>query len=116
MSEHFATFINNFELAVNIETWQILCFGLSEMKSITVKPGEKIIMGSETGEWLINSFIYDKDICNQWTNSGHETSLGQEIGKFRNKPCAKDEYSWTYHNDFEIVYDKVEQTATFSKK
>jgi hypothetical protein len=63
MSEHFATFINNSELPVVIETWQMLCFGLAEMKSITVKPGEKITMGSNTGEWLINSYLFDKDMC-----------------------------------------------------
>jgi hypothetical protein len=116
MSEHLATFINNFELPVNIETWQKLHFGLSQMKSITVKPGEKIIMGSDTGEWLINSYIFDKNICDQWTKSGYETSLGQVIGKFRDDSCIRCEYKWLFNTDFEIVYDKVEKTAIFSKK
>ena len=116
MATHFATFINNFELPVNIETWQPICFGFSEMKIITVNPGEKIIMGSETGEWLINSFIYDKDICHQWKATGYESSLGQVIGKFRDQPCIRGDYSWMCIDDFIIVYDKVEKTATFSKK
>jgi len=117
MSEHFATFINSSSLPVNIETWQTLCFGLiNEMKRITVKPGEKIIMGSETGEWLINSFIFDRDICHQWRAAGYGSSLGQEIGKFRDHPCIRRQYSWMYHDDFEIVYNKEEQVAIFSKK
>jgi hypothetical protein len=116
MSEHFATFINNFELPIIIETWQNLCFGFNEMKSIIVKPGEKISMGSDTGEWLINSYIYDKNICDQWTKSGYKASLGQVIGKFRDVPCIRGEYKWLFHTDFEIIYDKVEKTATFSKK
>jgi len=116
MSEHYATFINNFSLPIIIETWQVLCFGLSEMKSITVNPREKIIMGSITGEWFINSLITDKDTRRKWKSSGYESRLGQEIGKFRNKPCMRGEYSWVYNNDFEIVYDTAEQVAIFSKK
>jgi hypothetical protein len=116
MSEHFATFINNFELPVNIETCQQIGFGFNEMKNITVKPGEKIIMGSDSGEWLINSYIYDKNICDQWTKSGYENILGQKIGKFRDFPCVRGEYKWLFNTDFEIFYDKVEKTAIFSKK
>lgn len=116
MSEHFATFINNSELPVNIETWQTLCFGLAEMKSITVKPGEKITMGSNTGEWLINSYLFDNDMCDQWRASTYKSSLGQDIGKFRDHACIRGDYSWMYHDDFEIVYDKAEKVAIFSKK
>jgi hypothetical protein len=117
MSEHFATFINNFTLSIVIETWQTLCFGfISEMKRVIVRPGEKIIMGSDTGEWLINSFIFDKDICDQWIAAGYKSSLGQYIGKFRDSPCIRCDYSWMYRDEFVIVYDKAERIAIFSKK
>ena len=115
MATHFVTFINNSPLPINIETWQPHMFGfLSEMKTQTVKPGEKISMGSETGEWETNTYLYDKTMCDEWIAAGYEKNLGQVIGKFRDEPCIKGEYTWLYNNDFEIVYNSG--TVTFSKK
>ena len=114
MATHFVTFINNSPLSINIETWQPMFFGfLSEMKSQTVKPGEKIIMASETGEWLTNSFLYDKNTCDEWIAAGFQSSLGQVIGKFSDKPCINGEHTWMCNNNFKIEYKNG--IATFSK-
>lgn len=116
MEKHLTTFINNSPLPINIETWQSILFGyMSEMISQTVKPGEKIMMVSDTGEWIINTNFYNKPTCDEWIAIGHEKNLGKEIGKFRNKPCAQGNYNWMYNNDFQIIYNNTEGIATFSK-
>ena len=108
------TFMNNSDLPVYLETWQNVVFGVSEMNSFIVKEKEHITITSETGEWFVNNYLYDKNMCDKWTNSGY--NLGETIGKFRNNPCIKGNYSWLYHDDFQIVYDIVTNVATFSKK
>jgi hypothetical protein len=84
------------------------------MNSFVVKEKESIVMNSETGEWFVNNYLIDKDMRDKWTNSGYK--LGENIGKFRNKPCLKGNYSWLYHDDFQIIYDSVTNVAAFSKK
>ena len=112
MSNHSVTFINESPLPISVETWQQTPNGLSEMKCEIVKPRESIFMRSETGEWEITTYLYDETMCSQWTKAGYK--LCQTIGKFRNKPCIKGEYSWMYCNDFTVVYSN--EVATFSKK
>jgi len=99
-----------------LETMQQICFGLCQMKSVTVKSGETAMLNSDTGEWILNTYIYDTKMANEWVASGYE--VGKTIGKFRNDPCIRGEYSWMfeYKNDFQIVYDKDTNTATFSNK
>jgi hypothetical protein len=113
-NNYSVTFVNNSDLPVCLETWQQMLFGISEMVSLVVKENEHIVMSSETGEWFVNNYLFDKDICTKWTHSGYK--LGETIGKFRNKPCIKGNYAWLYHDDFQIVYDIVNNLATFSKK
>jgi hypothetical protein len=114
MSLHNITFINDSPLPINIETWQPLFFGLSEMKSLIVHPGENIKMVSETGEWYINTFFYDKKNRDDWISAGYNHQLWEVIGKFRDESYGKNQYSWMCNDDFEIVYCKG--IATFSKK
>ena len=114
MTTYFTTFLNASSLPINIETWQPAFFGfLSTVTTQTVRPGEQIIMSSETGEWLLNSFFIDKDMCDIWTTTttGNAHNLGRVIGKFHNE---KNKYSHMCTNDFEIKY--INGTATFSKK
>ena len=85
------------------------------MKNKTVRPGEKISMSSETGEWIVNTYFYDKLLCEEWKKSGNGSILGKEIGKFSEDSCVRGKYKWMFNNDFEIIYDKNEKTATFSK-
>ena len=101
-NEYFVTIINECDIPVNVETWQNLCFIFSEMKSITLKPGQRKTMSSETGEWFINTYVFDKELCNQWIIAGY--TPGKVIGKFRIYPAISGENIWMFANDFKIVY------------
>ena len=115
MIPHYVTFVNASALPINIETWQYCFFGFSEMKLKLVNPGEKIFMASETGEWLINTYFYDREIREKWISSGYKENLEQVIGKFKDEPYAKDRgYSWMCTNKFEIIY--TNGVAIFQKK
>ena len=100
-NEYFITIINESPLPINVETWQSLSFGLSEMKSILIKPGERQIMVSETGEWFINTFIFDKAMCEEWIKAGY--TPGKVLGKFRSEPAIRGENVWLCDDDFKIV-------------
>jgi hypothetical protein len=100
-NKYVVTIINESPITINVETWQSVFFGLSEMKSITLKHGEEQIMSSETGEWIINTFIFDKELCNQWIVAGY--TPGNVIGKFRIHPAINGENTWMCDNDFKIV-------------
>jgi hypothetical protein len=114
MIPHYVTFINTTALPINIETWQYCFFGFSEMKLQLVNPGEKIFMVSETGEWLLNTHFYDKDIREKWLSAEYKEDLGKIIGKFTDQPYKKKGFSWMYTNIFEIVY--ANGVAVFQKK
>jgi hypothetical protein len=114
MSQHSVTFINGSSLPIILETFQQIYFGVSQMKSITVKSGETAMLNSDTGEWILHTYIYDTKIANEWLTAGYE--VGKTIGKFRNTPCIRGDYSWMEDDDFQIVYDKDTKSATFSKK
>jgi hypothetical protein len=112
MSIHTIIFKNNSSLPINIETWQKIKIGLSEMIEETVKPWDSITMNSETGEWILNNYLSNNDMYNEWIKEGYKP--GESIGKFRDTPCAKGNYSWMYNDNFEIVYNNG--IVTFSKK
>lgn len=100
-NEYFITIINTSPLPVNVETWQSLSFGLSEMKSVTLQKDDRIVMSSETGEWFVNSFIYDKHARAKWESAGYQ--LGQVIGKFRSEPSINGENVWMCNDNFQII-------------
>ena len=112
-AKQFPTFINNSGLPINIETWQPEAPGLQTMKSVLVKSGEKIILASSTGEWYLQTYL-DEEFADEWISAGLRT--GDQIGKFRNKPCASGDYSWMDEEKFDIIYDNEKNTATFIKK
>jgi hypothetical protein len=111
----YITFINESPLPVNVEAWQPMFAGfMSEMKTQLVRPGERIFMGSETGEWTLNTYFFDKELSDEWARAGHRT--GEVIGKIQEAVC-KDKigvYSWIYNADFTVVFKN--RVATFSKK
>lgn len=94
-NDYFVTIINESPIPINVETWRSLCFGLSEMESITLKPGDKKFMSSETGEWFI---IVDKVLCEQYN-----LSPGKAIGKFRIEPSIWGGNLWMCDNGFKVV-------------
>ena len=114
MSNFPPLFINKSNLPINLETWQI-DDGFAERKTITVKKDDNAILGSITGEWTLHTYnITEPSMKAEWKAAGYET--GEEIGKFVNKCWANGSYSCMCNEDFQIVYDKEKNTATFSKK
>jgi len=99
-------------VAVNVATWKSIMPGLSEMYSLLVGSGESVTMISNTGEWYVENFITDKAIEEQWEDLGYQTGI--EIGKFRDDPCNKGNYTWVYYDDFVLEYDPVIRTCVFS--
>jgi hypothetical protein len=112
MSKISVTFTNNTSLSINIETWQMIDNGLSQMKETTVNPGCTIVMDSQTGEWILNTYLYNQEMCNEWLNKEYET--GEVIGKFRNTPCVEGKYSYMYNDNFQIIYNIDDCSAIFS--
>jgi len=111
-NEYFITIINETPLPINIETWRCISFGLSEMKNITLKKGERKILSSETGEWFVNTYFNDKFMCEEWDNAGY--TPGKIIGKFSSEPAIRGENVWMVEDDFKIVC--FNGIAKFSKK
>ena len=111
MSSHYTTFINGSPLPVVLTTWQPIFGGLlSECKNVIVNPNEKKTLASETGEWSINTYFYDKNICDEWKSAGCGSILGKDIGKFSVHSRFNDKCSCFYdcHNKFRVVYDADE--------
>ena len=106
MTEYITFFKNATPLPIILSSWQPILGGfISEEKNITVKPGEQISMFSETGEWSINTYFYDKTIRDEWKAAGLESILGQEIGKISDVRRVNGINNWMYDNNFRIVYD-----------
>jgi hypothetical protein len=109
-----ATFINDSDLPINLGSWQTIMYGIDEYVTILVKANESTVMKSSVGEWILDTYLYDKEMVNEWTTAGMKP--GKDIGKFRDKPSYIGDYSWIYDDKFEIVYDPATRTATFTKK
>ena len=112
----YITFANESPLAINIETWQPMFAGfMSEMKLQLVRPGERVVMGSETGEWYMNTYFCDKELSDEWERAGYRA--GDVIGKFREQPYMSKPgggNSWFCNEDFMVV--NKNGVVTFYKK
>jgi hypothetical protein len=113
MSKHSITFHNNTSLAINIATWYNEDY-LSEYITTLVAANSTVEIRSETGEYYLDTYLYDQTLCDEWKAAGY--TLGNEMGKFRDHPSYSGDYAWNVHDDFEIVFDPEKRTATFSKK
>ena len=111
-SKYFPTFINNSGLPINLETWQPDGPGLETTKTVLVKSGEKIVLPSTTGEWYLQTLL-TKPFADEWKAA--KINPGDQIGKFRSKPCASGDYSWMDDERFQIIYDAKTRTAIFSE-
>jgi len=111
---YIATIKNAYDLPINVETWQSagFCGFLDVMETILLQKGETITMTSSTGEWHIDNYIFDKDMCDEWRKAGCKP--GTEIGKFRATPAYNGETVFMYDGKFQIEY--IGGVATFSKK
>jgi len=112
---NIATFVNKSGLPINVETWQQTTIGSETLISMLVQPEENITLPSRNGEWYLQTLL-NKEDADKWIEAGIKP--GYLIGKFRNQPCIKGEYSWMEYEDspFEIIYDPENLTATFIKK
>ena len=99
----YINFHNNTSRDIIIEAWKEITNGLSSFESKNIGAGEKTIIYSSVGEWIIN----DNQFC--W------------IGKFRSDPCASGNYSWVNQYDYECIYSETNENdiiglMTFSEK
>jgi hypothetical protein len=113
MPQHLITFFNNTSLPINIATWYNEDY-LSEYITKLVLSNSSVEIRSETGEYYLDTYLYDQTLCEEWKAAGYK--LGNEMGKFRDHPSYSGEYAWNVHDDFEIVFDLEKRTAIFSKK
>ena len=96
------TFTNDTNIPVQVSTFLAPINGISSQKNIIVQSNTTVSLDSCTGEWDVNTFIYDN--INIQKLIKNEYPYGFDIGKFRNKPSASGHYSWIYHDDFHLFY------------
>lgn len=108
MNTESIIFKNKSGLPITICTWIKKSEGLSETKDVYVKDTEEVKLISSTGEWYLETMFEDRKDIDLWESHGYKIL---EIGKFRSKPCASNNYSWMYHDDFKAIYD--DGTITF---
>jgi len=100
-------FYNTTELYVNVAGWVWVTSGLSSLKTVVVKPGEKIIVHSSVGEWHLDSMFYNDEYYKSWKERGLEKY--HNVGKFRSQPCASGNYAWMeYDKPFICTYSEGE--------
>jgi hypothetical protein len=118
MNNHSITFINQTNLSINIETFEKVLPGLCEMKTICVNSNETISMISETGEWILENYLFDTKMCNEWEKIG--VPPGETIGIIRDKSCYTGEFCWLYRDKLELIfelnYNSSTKTATLTQK
>jgi hypothetical protein len=114
MPRHLITFFNNTSFPINIATWNNLDFTFSEYITTLVPANTTAEIRSETGEYFLDTYLFNKEMCDEWKAAGYK--LGNEMGKFRDHPSYSGDYAWNVHDDFEIVYDPEKRTGTFSKR
>jgi len=108
------TFINQSGLPINIETWQYFTSGISQLCVILVKPGEELVMPSVINEWYLQTLLYEKEMADKWREMG--ITPGYRIGKFWTEPDVRHHYVYMEDTNFDILYEKEANTATFIKK
>jgi hypothetical protein len=98
----YINFHNNTSEDIIIEAWKEISCSLSSFDSKIIGPGEKHIIYSSVGEWIINNKKFYR------------------IGKFRSDPCASGNYFWLDEDGYECVYTESNKNdiiglMTFSK-
>jgi hypothetical protein len=99
---HTIEFINNADIPVQISTFMEPINGISFCETVIVPSNTTLTLESCTGEWEVDTYITDKAFVEEFIRL--RQCYGYYIGKFRNKPCASGDYSWIYHDDFELLY------------
>lgn len=115
----YINFYNDSELPLNIDSW---IDGSNVLKTITVEPGQKLIIHSSEGEWYLHSMLQSEKKREIWRQKGLDKVF--IIGKFRSQPCYLGKYAWLDYSCFECVYsellddneNKITGLMTFSLK
>jgi hypothetical protein len=99
----YINFHNNSSQDIIIEAWKEITNGLSSFESKIIGAGEKTIIYSSVGEWIINDNEFYR------------------IGKFRSESCASGSYSWIEQDEYECIYSETNENdiiglMTFSEK
>ena len=102
-------FHNNTHLPVIVETWVNNNSKMSHyLTNLVVEPFEYADLTSITGEWYINCRFSDEPRRSLWTQFYTDKNLNYigsyYLGKFRNTPCMRGEYSWLEDEYFECVH------------
>lgn len=99
-----ATFKNNTEYPIIVESWKTKMLGLEEYTGVTVLPGETIEMISSVGEWLLSSLFEDEKYIDIWEKAGLEFT--SRLAKFRTEPCFNGDYTWNFiGKGFHLTYE-----------
>lgn len=103
-TEH-VIFYNNTYLPIMIETW---VYNNPNLTHIVIEPFEKLQLHSCTGEWYINCRFTEDSRKLLWkqfyTNNHSILQSSYYLGKFRNTPCIRGDYSWLENDWFECIY------------
>ena len=99
----YINFYNDSERPLNIDSW---IDGSNVLKTITVEPGQKLIIHSSEGEWYLHSMLQSEKKREIWRQKGLDKVF--IIGKFRSQPCYLGNYVWLdYSSMFECVYSEL---------
>ena len=97
MSIQSALFINETYLPIEVSGLIQVMSGLNKLDSKIVMPNEESIIISITGEWFLN-------IPPEYSKMWEKIETGYSIGKFRNSPCIRGDYSWMDTDNFIITF------------
>ena len=102
MSIHKAQFINETDLP--IEVWGLVQVmpGLNKLDPIIVMPKEECTIISITGEWFLCSHTNDLKYKEMWD----KIESNYNLGKFRNSPCIRGDYSWMDTDNFTVTFSQ----------
>ena len=102
MSIKTAPFINETDLPIEVSGLIQVLPGLNKLDSIVVMPNEKCTIRSITGEWFLTTHFNESKYRVMWAEKKMETMY--TIGKFRNEPCIRGDYSWMDTDIFTVTY------------
>jgi hypothetical protein len=98
MSIQSAQFINETNFPIEVSGLIQFMSGLNKLESKIVMPSEQCTIISITGEWFLN-------IPPEYSDMWEKIETGYSIGKFRNSPCIRGNYSWMDTDNFTIVFN-----------
>jgi hypothetical protein len=108
-------FINKSGFAIMLEYWVNTRLGFSSLEETCIESSDLIhYLNSSVGEYIINNSCLDEKFSKEWIDNGYKISY-YRIGKFRSSPSANGDYSWMDNDQFDCIYNKLENTMTFIK-